>query len=120
MTIEPADELSDFPHDRDVGGNIERVGNQQQQDDALEHDRRERRLDIGGKPFAGDPADLRAHGLDRRHQRIGQGHRPEHIEAELRPRLGIGSDAARVVVSHAGDQSRTQPRQCSFSRPQRT
>jgi len=35
MTIEPADELSDFPHDRDVGGNIERVGNQQQQDDAL-------------------------------------------------------------------------------------
>ncbi len=111
MTIEAGDELRDFPHGRDVGRDIEGIGDQQQQHDALEHDRGERGLDIGGKPFPGDPADARAHGLDRRHQREGQRHRPQHVEAELRARLGVGGYAAWIVVGDAGDEARSDARQ---------
>ena len=67
MTIDTADKFCDLPHGCNVRGNIQRIGNQQQQDDALEHNRRERRLDICGKSLAGDPPNLRAHGLDRGH-----------------------------------------------------
>ena len=48
--------------------------------------------------------DLGADKLDRRHQRIGQHHRPEHVEAELGAGLRIGRNAARVVVRRAGDE----------------
>ena len=111
MAIEAGDELRDFPHGGDVGGDVEGIGDQQQQHDAVEHDRRERGLDVGGKSLAGDPADARAHGLDRGHQREGQRHRPQHVEAELRARLGVGGDAAWIVVGHAGDKPRPDPRQ---------
>ena len=104
--IDAGDEFADFSHRRDVGGDVERVGDQQQQHDALQDDRRERRLDVGGEAFSGDPADPRANRLDRRHQRKGQRHGPEHVEAVLRARLGIGGDAARIVVGDAGDQAR--------------
>ena len=114
VTIDAGDEFRDLAHGGDVGGDVERVGDQQQQHDALEHDRRERGLDVGGESLAGDPADARAHGLDRRHQREGQRHRPQHVEAELRARLGIGGDAAGIVVGHAGDESRPDPRQRMF------
>jgi hypothetical protein len=75
----------------------------------LEHDWRERGLDIRSQSLAGDPSNLRAHGLDRGHQRIRQWHRPEHVEAELSSRLGVFRNTARVVIGHAGDKSRTQP-----------
>jgi hypothetical protein len=54
------------------------------------------------------PADLRTDKLDRRHQRIGQRHRPKHVEAELRAGLRIGGDAARIIVGGTGDEARTQ------------
>jgi hypothetical protein len=40
-----------------------------------------------------------------------QWHRPQHIEAELPAGLGIGCDAAWVVVSDACDQTRPNPRE---------
>jgi hypothetical protein len=52
---------------------------------------------------------LRAHDLDRRHERVRERHRPEHVEAELGPRLRVSGDATRVVVGHAGDKARTEP-----------
>jgi hypothetical protein len=111
VATDTADKFCDFPHGRDIRSNIQRVGDQQQQDHALEHDRRERGLDIGSESLAGNPSDLRAHGLDRGHQRIRQWHRSEHVEAELGSRLGIGRNAARIVVSRAGDKSGTELRQ---------
>ena len=114
MPIEAGDEFPDFPHGSDVGGNVERIGDQQQQYNALKHDRRKRGLDVGGESLPGNPADVRAHGLNRGHQREGQRHRPQHVEAELRARLGVGGDAAGVVVGHAGDEPRSDPRQRVF------
>ena len=112
--IEAGDKLSDSAHGGDVGGDVEGVGDEQQQHHALQNDRRERRLDVGGEAFAGHPADARANRLNRRHQRIGQRHGPQHVEAELRARLRIGGDAAGIVVRHAGDQARPDPRQRMF------
>ena len=40
------------------------------------------------------------------HQRIGEQQRPSQAVAELRAGLGIGRDAAGVVVRGAGDQAR--------------
>ena len=63
------------------------------------------------EPPAGDAAYACAHGLNRRHQWKGQRHRPQHVEAELGTRLGIGGYTARIVVGHACDETRTDPRQ---------
>ena len=41
-------------------------------------------------------------------QRQGQQRRPEHRVAELRPGLGVGGDARRVVVGCSRDQARPQ------------
>src|SRR5579872_3960633 len=77
----------------------------------MQYDRRKCRLDIGGNPLPSDPANVGAHQLDRCHERERQWHRPQHIEAELRAGLGIGCDAAWVVVSDACDQARPNPRE---------
>ena len=111
MTIETRDELRDFSHGCDVGGDIESIGDQQQKHDALEYRWRECGLDVGGKPFSSDPPDARAHRLDRRHEGEGQRHRPQHVETELRTRLGIGGYPARIIVGHAGDKPWSDPRQ---------
>jgi hypothetical protein len=42
---------------------------------------------------------------------IGQRHRPKRVEVELSAGLGVGGYAAWVVVSHAGDKPRPDPRQ---------
>ena len=72
---------------------------------------------IGGKSrlmLAARPrrvtADARADELDRDHQRQRQRHGPQHRVAELRAGLGIGGDAAGIVVRRAGDQAGAQRR----------
>jgi hypothetical protein len=60
MAIESGDQFRSFAHCCDVGGDIERVGQQQQEHDCLEHKWRERDADICSKPFASDPTDPRA------------------------------------------------------------
>jgi hypothetical protein len=76
----------------------------------IKDDWRERGLDVCGKSFPRDPADAGAHGLNRGHQREGQRHRPQHVEAELSAGLGIGGYAAWIVVSHTGDKPGSDPR----------
>ena len=51
---------------------------------------------------------MRADELDRDHQRQRQRHGPQHRVAELRAGLGIGGDAAGIVVRRAGDQAGAQ------------
>jgi len=64
--------------------------------------------DVGGEAVPGHAADARAHDLDADHERQREQHRPQHAVAELRARLGIGRDAARIVVRGAGDEARPQ------------
>jgi len=59
---------------------------------------------ISGEAFASDTADLSADHLDRAHERIGQKQSPNQAVTELGPRLGIGGDAARIVIRGAGDE----------------
>jgi hypothetical protein len=46
--------------------------------------------------------------LDRRHQRVGQHHRPEQTETELCADLGIGRDAAWIIICRTGDETRAE------------
>ena len=39
-------------HGRDVGGDVQRIGDQQQQHDGLQHDGRKFDLDVGGQALA--------------------------------------------------------------------
>jgi len=46
--------------------------------------------------------------LDRRHERIGQYHRPQKVKAELRACLRVGGDAARIIIGCASDEARAE------------
>ena len=96
-------------HGGEIGTDVDRIGHQQQADDDMDQPARQNVRHIGGQTFAGNPADPGADRLDRRHQGIGQDRHPDQAEAELGPDLGVGGDAARIVVRRPGDQARPQP-----------
>jgi len=73
--------------DARLGG---RLGNEQQQDDALQDDWRERGFYVRRPALTNDVPNLGANCLDGRHQRKRKRHLPKHIEAILRPSLRIG------------------------------
>ena len=102
------------PHGGEVGAEIDGVGDEQQQDQDGHHAVREHLHHVAGETAAGDAADARADRLHRNHQRPGQHHRPQKVEAGLGARLRIGGDAARIVVRRAGDHARTQPLEQAF------
>ena len=101
-------QLSGGAHRGEVGADIDGIGDKQQEHDHADQRARQHARHVRREPFAGDPADPRADGLDRRHQRIGQRDGPHQVEAELRPHLGMGRDAARIVVRRAGDEARPE------------
>ncbi len=74
-------------------------------DDAARQPARIMAAQIAGDAEPGNAADARADLLDRRHQRIAEQQGPGEAVAELRADLGIGGDAARIVVGGAGDQA---------------
>ena len=108
--LAPAEEqLCRRAHGGQIGADVDRIGYQQQADDDMHQPARQHMRHIGGQPFAGDPADPGADRLDRGHEGIGQDRHPDQAEAELGPDLGVGGDAAGIVVRRPGDQARTQP-----------
>ena len=98
------DEMQRIAHRGDVGRDVDRIGDDQQADDGIEHAARELSSDVGSEPMARHAADTGAHELDAHHQRIGEDDRPEGEEAELGTGLGIGGDAGRIVVGCSGDE----------------
>ena len=105
---DPGHQARRFAHRGDVGGDVDDVGQQQQDDDGVQQPRRIGAPDVGGQPAPGDPADARRHQLDADHERVRQHQRPQGVEAELGAGLGIRRDARRVVVGGAGDQARAE------------
>ena len=65
--------------------------------------------DVPCDAVTGDAADARADDLDADHQRRREKHAPQQAEAELRARLRIRRNAARVVVGGAGDETGAEP-----------
>ena len=63
---------------------------------------------VAGETSARNSADLRADHLNRAHQRIGEKKRPTEAVTELRARLRIGRNSARIVVRRPRDETRTQ------------
>jgi hypothetical protein len=62
-------------------------------------------LNVGREALAGCPADARADLLDDGHERIREQQRPRNCEAELCACLGIGGDAAWIIVCGPGDKT---------------
>jgi hypothetical protein len=60
---------------------------------------------IGGEAMTADPSDSGADNLNADHQRIRKQNGPQHGKSELRTRLGIGRNTARIIVGGAGDQT---------------
>jgi hypothetical protein len=108
VSAPPDYEFDRRPHGGKVGSNIDRIGDEQQPDQD-EHEGLGKDIsDILRQAAAGHPADLRADKLNGSHQRIGQDHRPEHIEAELGSRLGIRGNTAWIIVSSSRDEARAE------------
>lgn len=97
-------ETQGFAHGREVGRDVDSVGNHQQQDERIEHERRKLALDVAGKPTARLPADAGADDLDRHHEWEREEHGPGERIAELRTRPRVGCNPARVVVRRPRNQ----------------
>jgi len=100
-------QLQGCGHRAEIRRDVDRVGDQQERDDCVEQRPRIMLPDVGGKALPRDTSDARAHDLDADHERQREQHRPQHAVPELRARLRIGGNAARIVRG-AGDQSRPQ------------
>ena len=64
--------------------------------------------DVACDPVTGRATDAGADLLDGRHQWVGEQHGPGDREPELRACLGVGCDAARVVIGGPRDQAGTE------------
>ena len=111
VAVDARHQAPGLAHRGEIGRDVERVGDEQAEDHALQHDGRERGLDVRREPLAGCAADEGAHALDGRHERVGERHGPEHVEPELRAGLRVGRDAARIVVRRTGNEPRSHARQ---------
>jgi uncharacterized protein (DUF849 family) len=92
-------------HGPKVGTDIDGVGDQQQQHQAIGHPGWIVAHQIAGDAVACHPANAGADHLHRRHQGVGQDHRPAEAVAILRAGLAVGGDAAGIVVGRASDQA---------------
>jgi hypothetical protein len=97
----PITSSADLAHGGHVGAMFSVLATSSSSTTPWSKERREHGLDVRRQALAGDPADARAHRLDRRHQRIGQRHGPQHVQPELGAGLRIGGDAAGIVVGDA-------------------
>jgi len=89
---------------------IDCVRYQQEDDGAVQQPPWIMTSQIRRQAMAAHRTDPGAHDLNGDHERIGQQDGPQHVEAELRTRLRIGGDTARVVVSCPGDESGSELR----------
>ena len=102
----PADQQRQrIPHDAEVGGELDGVGDQQQPHPDIEQPGRIVAPDVAGKPVPRRPPDPRADLLDHDHQRVDQRHQPAQRIAEPGSGLGIGRDGGGIVVGRAADQT---------------
>ena len=92
-------------HRIQIGGDIEQVCREQQRGSGGYERARIHRGEIGGQSSMSHAADVRAHGLDRDHQRQGEHDRPEQAEAKSGTRLRVSRDTRRIVVRRTGDEA---------------
>jgi hypothetical protein len=107
--LPPADdELQRIAHRRDVGGDVDRVGDHEHRDNRIEHRPREMSADVRSEAMAGHASHPCADHLDPHHQWKREDHRPAELIAELRTGLRVGRDPARIVVGGARDEAGAQ------------
>jgi hypothetical protein len=85
-------------HRAEVGAQVNGVRGQEKHDDAREQPGRTMLSQIAGETTAGRPSHPATYDLHCGHQRIGEQHRPSERVPELRASLGVGRDAAGIVI----------------------
>jgi hypothetical protein len=95
-------------HRSEVRSNVDRVGDDEEQNDRLEQPVWIMPSNVARYAAPGDPTDPTADLLNHRHQRIAEKHGPTDSKAQLGSGLRICRDAARIVVRCAGNETGTQ------------
>ena len=106
--VEAGGQMRHFHHGGEVCTEIEDVGRGQQCHQRKYHGLWVVLAQAGAYATAGGPAEAGAGELYGHHEWGGQDDCPEQPTAELRPGLGVGDDAAGVVVCGARHQPRPQ------------
>jgi hypothetical protein len=84
--LRPADQqLERLGHRRDVGGDVDRVGDDEQADQRHREPARTELADVGRQALARHPADARRQHLDADHQRRRQEQRPDQAKRNCAP-----------------------------------
>src|SRR5207245_6248531 len=91
-----------------VGADVDGVRDQQAEDGEADEPPWELAPEAGPQPLSSFEGDPGAQLLDGGHQGKGEERGPEQPQAELAADLGVGPDAAGVVVTGAGDEARPQ------------
>ena len=95
-------------HRSEIGGDVDRVGDEQEHDDKVQNGRRVMAADISSDAPARNPSYPAGDFLNRHHQRKGEQHGPADAVAELCAGLAISADAGWIVVGRASDKSRAE------------
>src|ERR1044071_1345883 len=95
-------------HCPNIRGDIDRVGDQEQGNNASKKPRGVMFSDIGSETMAGYPSNARTNHLDTNHQGERKECGPQHRIAKACSYLRVGGNAAGVIVGSARDESRTQ------------
>src|SRR5215467_13469062 len=97
--------LDGLTHPGEIGGDVEGVGDEQEEARDLEEAVAIAATHGGHETNAGDEPDAGADELDRGHQGKGGARCPQEGSADAGARHGVRRDSARVVVGRSGDQS---------------
>ena len=95
-------------HGAKVRAEIDHVGDEQQQDDAMQKPWRIMSTQVAGDADTRDASDPCADVLNDNHEGQAEKHDPGKTVAELGSHLTVGCDAARIVVGGTRDEARTQ------------
>jgi hypothetical protein len=85
-------------HGGEIGSDVDRVGDEDCESNRIGQPARTIGPEIARKAFPGNSSDPGADFLNGRHERVGQQHSPEHRVTEFGSCLGVGGDAARIIV----------------------
>src|SRR3984893_14459475 len=92
-------------HCANVSTDVDRVRDEEQADEPVDHQRRVVAAHVPREPVTAHATYFRAHKLYGYHERIGKEQRPKQAVSELRTALRIGGDPTRIVVRSTGDQA---------------
>jgi hypothetical protein len=95
-------EIEGSPHCPYVRPNIDDICNDQETNDGVQHPSGVEAPHISGNSVSRHTTEACTDFLNSGHERVDQGHRPEHVCTELSSYTGVGGNPAGIVISGSG------------------